>query len=185
VKFNTDAILRMDPSAVTANLVAQTGAGLRTIDEGRAILNLPPLTAAQIAAQAPPLVEPAPAAMLSARAAEPVPQMHYHAGPVTVAPEIRLHQEPTTVNVPAPVVSVRDAAAPVVNVYNDVQPTPVEVTNTVEPAAVFVEAPPAVVQVETPVTVTVPEEGVRKSTTTFDRDGNGLVKKSTTIEGPA
>lgn len=43
VKFNTDAILRMDPAAVTANLVALTGAGLFTVDEGREVLNLPPL----------------------------------------------------------------------------------------------------------------------------------------------
>jgi hypothetical protein len=55
VKFNTDAILRMDPSAVTANLVAQTGAGLRTINESRAILNLPPLPGGDSATPVTPL----------------------------------------------------------------------------------------------------------------------------------
>lgn len=43
VKFNTDAILRMDPSAVTANLVALTDSGLLTVNEGREVLNRPPL----------------------------------------------------------------------------------------------------------------------------------------------
>jgi len=49
VKLNTDAILRMDPSTVTENLAAQITARLRTVDEGREVLNLPPLTDAQYA----------------------------------------------------------------------------------------------------------------------------------------
>lgn len=44
VKFNTDAILRMDPASVTANLVAQVNGRLRTPNEGREALNLPPFT---------------------------------------------------------------------------------------------------------------------------------------------
>lgn len=49
VKFNTDAILRMDPSAVTANLVAQVNGRLRAPSEARETLNLPPFTDEQLA----------------------------------------------------------------------------------------------------------------------------------------
>lgn len=44
VKFNTDAILRMDPAAVTANLVAQVAGRIRTATEAREAINLPPFT---------------------------------------------------------------------------------------------------------------------------------------------
>lgn len=46
VKFNTDALLRMDPAGVTANLSAQVTSRLRTPTEARGLLNLPPLTEA-------------------------------------------------------------------------------------------------------------------------------------------
>lgn len=47
VKLNTDAILRMDPASVTANLVAQVDARLRTVTEAREVLNLAPYTPEQ------------------------------------------------------------------------------------------------------------------------------------------
>lgn len=46
VKFNTDALLRMDPAGVTSNLAAQITSRLRTPTEARGLLNLPPLTEA-------------------------------------------------------------------------------------------------------------------------------------------
>lgn len=49
VKFNTDAVLRLDPLSVTQNLAAQVTARLRTPDEGRALLNMPPLEEADYA----------------------------------------------------------------------------------------------------------------------------------------
>ena len=65
----------------------------------------------------------------------------------------------------------------------NVEPTPVtvDVRNDVQPAPVSVAAPE--VRVEAPVvTVVVPEEKPSRTVTTFERDGNGLVKKSTAIE---
>lgn len=49
VKLNADALLRMDPKSVTENLAAQVAARLRTPDEGREKIDLPPLTEAQYA----------------------------------------------------------------------------------------------------------------------------------------
>lgn len=48
VKFNTDALLRLDPGARTTLLGQQIDAWLLTPDEGRALNNLPPLTPEQI-----------------------------------------------------------------------------------------------------------------------------------------
>jgi HK97 family phage portal protein len=44
VRFNTDSLLRMDPLSLTENLAKQVSARLRTPSEGRALLNLPPIT---------------------------------------------------------------------------------------------------------------------------------------------
>lgn len=49
VKFNTDAVLRLDPLSVTQNIAAQVTSRLRTPDEGRELLNLPPLEDADYA----------------------------------------------------------------------------------------------------------------------------------------
>lgn len=48
VKLNTDAMLRLDPAARTDQMVKQIDAWLMDPDEGRGLLNLPPLTEAQI-----------------------------------------------------------------------------------------------------------------------------------------
>lgn len=45
VKFNTDAILRMDPAARIAQMGAEIDKRLMTVTEGRALLNRAPLTA--------------------------------------------------------------------------------------------------------------------------------------------
>lgn len=52
VKFNTDAILRMDAKGKLEMIAAGTDAGLYTIDEGRGFLNLEPLTQEQLDKQA-------------------------------------------------------------------------------------------------------------------------------------
>lgn len=52
VKFNTDAMLRMDAKGKLEMLAAGVEAGLYTHDEGRAFLNLEPLTDEQIAKEA-------------------------------------------------------------------------------------------------------------------------------------
>lgn len=49
VKFNTDALLRMDPAAVVATLKTEIDARMRTPNEARALRNLAPLTDAQLA----------------------------------------------------------------------------------------------------------------------------------------
>ena len=49
VKFNTDALLRMDPLARAQMMAALVGARLRASDELRELDNLPPFTAEQIA----------------------------------------------------------------------------------------------------------------------------------------
>jgi HK97 family phage portal protein len=49
VKANTDAFLRMDPAARNEQLRLNKAARIATVTETRALLNLPPLTAAQIA----------------------------------------------------------------------------------------------------------------------------------------
>ncbi len=47
-KFNSDALLRLDPAGRTDNMVKQIDAWLMDPDEGRALLNSPPLTQEQI-----------------------------------------------------------------------------------------------------------------------------------------
>lgn len=49
VKFNTDALLRMDPTGRTELMAKQIDAWLTSPDEGRALNNLPPLTPEQVA----------------------------------------------------------------------------------------------------------------------------------------
>ncbi len=49
VKFNTDALLRLDPTGRTDLTAKQIDAWLTTPDEGRALNNLPPLTPDQVA----------------------------------------------------------------------------------------------------------------------------------------
>jgi phage portal protein BeeE len=48
VKFNTDALLRMDPATRQATILARVAAGTLTRTEARALDDLPPLTAAQV-----------------------------------------------------------------------------------------------------------------------------------------
>lgn len=49
VKFNTDALLRLDPTGRTDLMAKQIDAWLSTPDEGRSLNNLPPLTPEQVA----------------------------------------------------------------------------------------------------------------------------------------
>lgn len=49
LKFNTDALLRLDPTARTELQIKQIGSWLSFPDEGRALNNLPPLTPEQVA----------------------------------------------------------------------------------------------------------------------------------------
>lgn len=49
VKFNTDSLLQMDQAGQTSLFVAQIASGIRTPNEARELLNLPPLTPAQLA----------------------------------------------------------------------------------------------------------------------------------------
>jgi HK97 family phage portal protein len=48
VKLNRDALLAMDPQTRTSTLAAQINARIRTVDEVRALENLPPLTPEQV-----------------------------------------------------------------------------------------------------------------------------------------
>ena len=186
VKLNTDAILRMDPSTVTTNLAAQIAARLRTVDEAREVINLAPLTDAQYAefdrlfpSRA---ATPAMAQQASAREAMTIaPVVNVTTPEVRVSPEVHLHQESRDVVVPAPQVTVT------------VEPTPVDVnvTNAVEPAAVFVEVAPTEVTVDAPsVTVEAPVVNLstpaRKSETVVKRDPKtGLITETTTTEKDA
>lgn len=49
VKFNTDSLLRLDPVAMQALFTAQIASHVKTPNECRELLNLPPLTTAQLA----------------------------------------------------------------------------------------------------------------------------------------
>lgn len=116
------------------------------------------------------------------RASEP-PVVNVTVEPTPVTVEVH----PTPVTVEAPVVNV---AAPVVEVHVD--PTPVtvaapDITVNVEPTPVAVEvaAPAVEVTVDpTPVQVNV-ETPARKTTTTVERDGRGLITKTTATERDA
>lgn len=48
VKFNTDSLFQMDPTSQAALFASQIAAGIRTPTEARELMNLPPLTPAQI-----------------------------------------------------------------------------------------------------------------------------------------
>jgi len=110
-------------------------------------------------AQAP---APAPAAP-TINVTNHLPAATIHNAIETPAPRVDVHVEAPNIEMPAPVV----------NVQNNVEPTPVNVEVQSPNVAIHNEVQPAEVKVSLP---------KRKSETTVARDGDGNIKRSTTIE---
>lgn len=60
VEFDYSGLLQPTPAEATANMIAEIGAGIRTIDEVRRLMNLPPLPKDALPAPPPPLNQEVP-----------------------------------------------------------------------------------------------------------------------------
>jgi len=110
----------------------------------------------------PQAAAPAPAAP-TINVTNHLPAATIHNAIETPAPQVDVHVEAPNIEVPAPVV----------NVQNNVEPTPVNVDVQPPNVAIHNEVQPAEVKVSLP---------KRQSETTVVRDGDGNIKRSTTIE---
>jgi HK97 family phage portal protein len=147
VKFNTDAVLRMDPQARTEAILARVAGRVLAPSEARELDNLPPFTAEQVAEFDRLWPKAAPAPMV-AKAADPIvveARTTVEPGAVVVNVDAATTVEPTHVDARS-TVDARTTVEPAIDATSHFADgafvNNVDARTTVEPASVELTIPP-------------------------------------------